>query len=162
MHQRGQRRLRMPSDLDLQRGGAVRTQALRQPVGDGGGLSFFRRFAVVVVRAFALRRALAQLFQRAQRLGLGLAQQPAMDHGLPVAVDGDDGTGCGFHARAVALQAVFQRLQLLAQGFAFFLQGFGLVLVVGVHRRIYGFAYGLHLLLQPLDARVLPRNHGRL
>ncbi len=30
MHQRGQRHLRMPGDFDLQRGGAVGAQALRQ------------------------------------------------------------------------------------------------------------------------------------
>ena len=62
---------------------------------------------------------LAQLFQRAQRLRFGLAHQAAMNHGLAVAVDGDDGTGCGLHVRAVVLQAIFQRLQLFAHGFAF-------------------------------------------
>jgi hypothetical protein len=62
-----------------------------------------------------------------------------MNHGLAVAVDGDDGTGCGLHVRAVVLQAIFQRLQLLAQGFAFLLQGIGLFLVLGVQRGIHGF-----------------------
>jgi hypothetical protein len=75
-----------------------------------------------------------------------------MNHGLAVAVDGDDGTGCGLHVRAVVLQAIFQRLQLLAHGFAFLLQGIGLVLVLGVQRGIHGFGQFLHLGLQLLDA----------
>jgi hypothetical protein len=82
--------------------------------------------------AFGAAETLPQPFQRAQRLGLGLAQQAAMNHGLAVAVDGDDGTGCGLHVRAVVLQAIFQRLQLFAHGFAFLLQRVGLVLVLGV------------------------------
>jgi hypothetical protein len=45
------------------------------------------------------RRNPAAAFQRAQRLGLGFAHQAAMNHGLAVAVDGDDGTGCGLHVR---------------------------------------------------------------
>ena len=39
-----------------------------------------------------------------------------MNHGLAVAVDGNDGTGCGLHVRAVVLQAILQPLQLIAQG----------------------------------------------
>ena len=35
-----------------------------------------------------------------------------MNQGLPAAVDGDDGTGCGLHGWAVILQAILQRLQL--------------------------------------------------
>ena len=75
-----------------------------------------------------------------------------MDHGLPVAIDGDDGTGRLLHARAVVQQAILQRLQLLAQALAFLLQGFGLVLVVFLHGRIHGFTDGLHPGLQLLDA----------
>jgi hypothetical protein len=101
--------------------------------------------------AFAAE-TLPQPFQRAQRLGLGFAHQPAMNHGLPVAVDGDDGTGCGLHVRRIVLQAIFQRLQLLAHGFAFFLQGIGLFLVVGVQRGIHGLGQFVHLGLQLLDA----------
>jgi hypothetical protein len=101
MHQRGQRDLRMPGDFDLQRGGAVGAQPLRQPVGHGGGLGRVVVVLVLVVRGFAFAaETLPQLFQRAQRLGLGFAQQAAMNHGLAVAVDGDDGTGCGLHVRA--------------------------------------------------------------
>jgi hypothetical protein len=97
------------------------------------------------------RRNPARPFQRAQRLGLGFAHQAAMNHGLAVAVDGDDGTGCGLHVRAVVLQAIFQRLQLLAHGFAFLLQGIGLFLVLGVQRGIHGGQF-VHLGLQLLDA----------
>jgi hypothetical protein len=62
MHQRGQRDLRMPGDFDLQRGGAVGAQPLRQPVGHGGGLGLRRRlFAFVVAFAFGAAETLAQL-----------------------------------------------------------------------------------------------------
>ena len=152
MHQRGQCHLRMPGDFDLQRGGAVGAQPLRQPVGESG-LGRFVVLAFVVVPGFLVAETLPQPFQHAQRLGLGFAQQPAMNHGLAVAVDGDDGPGCGLHARGVPLQAIFQRLQLLAQGFAFLLQAFGLVLVLGIHRGIKGFGYLPHLGLQLLDAQ---------
>ena len=74
-----------------------------------------------VVRSIVAAETLPQPFQRAKRLGLGLAQQAAMNHGLAVAAGGDDGTGSGLHGRAVVLQAIFQRLQLFAQDFAFLL-----------------------------------------
>ena len=54
------------------------------------------------------------------------AQQATMNHGLAVAVDGDDGTGGSFDGFPVVLQAIFQRLQLFAQVFAFLLQSVGL------------------------------------
>ncbi|MPM60898.1 hypothetical protein SDC9_107752 [bioreactor metagenome] len=152
MHQRGQRHLRMLGHLDLQRRRAVRAQALGQSVGNRCGLGRFVALAFAIVRGVRVAEPLTQLFQRAQRLGLGLAQQPPMNHGLAVAVDGHDGTSCGLHVRAVSLQAFFQRLQLLAQGFAFLLQGIGLALVVGVHRGIHRFGHLLHFGLQLLDA----------
>src|SRR3546814_17745994 len=47
----------------------------------------------VVVPGFALAaETLPQPFKRAQCLGLGFTQQATMNHGLAVAVDGDDGT----------------------------------------------------------------------
>ena len=58
---------------------------------------------VVVGFAFGVAETAPQLFQRAQRLGLGLAQQAAMDDGLAVAVDGDDGTGHLAHLGRIAL-----------------------------------------------------------
>mmetsp|Transcript_5956 Transcript_5956/g.23577 ORF Transcript_5956/g.23577 Transcript_5956/m.23577 type:complete len:408 (+) Transcript_5956:3722-4945(+) len=75
-----------------------------------------------------------------------------MNHGLAVAVNGDDGPGCGLHVRGISLQAILQRLQLLAQPLAFLLQRVGLVLVLGVHRGIHRFGDLLHLGLQLLDA----------
>jgi hypothetical protein len=57
-----------------------------------------------------------------------------------------------FTFAAVVLQAIFQRLQLLAHGFAFFLQGIGLFLVLGVQRGIHGLGQFVHLGLQLLDA----------
>jgi hypothetical protein len=130
----------------------VRAQPLRQSVGHGGGLGLLVVLAFVLVRGFAFAaETLPQPFQRAQRLGLGFAQQPAMNHGLPVAVDGDDGTGCGLHVGRIVLQAIFQRLQLLAQAFAFFLQGIGLFLVLVVQRGIHGGQF-VQLGLQLLDA----------
>jgi hypothetical protein len=57
---------------------------------------------VLVVGGFAFGAAetAPQLFQRAQRLGFGFAQQAAMNHGFAVAVDGDDGTGHLAHVGA--------------------------------------------------------------
>ncbi len=75
-----------------------------------------------------------------------------MNHGLAVAIDGDDDPGCGLHGLAVIQQAILQCLQLLAQGFAFLLQGVGPVLVLGVQRGIHGFGQLVHLGLQLLDA----------
>jgi len=104
MHQRSQSHLRMPGHFNLQRGGAVGAQPLGQPIRDSG-LGRFVVLAVVVVLGFTFRATepLAQPLQRAQRLGLCLAQQAAMNHGLAVAVDGHDGTGCGLYARVVPL-----------------------------------------------------------
>jgi hypothetical protein len=130
----------------------MRAQALRQPVGHGGGFRLVCHVVFVIVLGFLTAETLPQPFQRSQRLGLGLAQQPAMNRGLAVAVDGDDGSGCGLHVRAVVLQAIFQRLQLFAQGFAFLLQRVRLFFVLGIQRGIEGFAHLLHLGLQLLDA----------
>jgi hypothetical protein len=64
----------MPGDFDLQRGGAVGAQPLRQPVGHGGGLGLLVVLAFVLVRGFAFAaETLPQPFQRAQRLGFGCA-----------------------------------------------------------------------------------------
>ena len=78
MHQRGQRDLRMPGDFDLQRGGAVRAQALRQPVGQARGPELLGVLAFVVVPGFAFRAAetLPQAFQRAQRLASASRNSP--------------------------------------------------------------------------------------
>jgi len=48
------------------------------------------------------------------------------------------------------LQTVLYGLQLFAQGFAFLLQGTGLLLVVGIQRGIYGFRQFVQLGLQLL------------
>src|SRR3546814_15763836 len=68
---------------------------------------------VLVVGGFAFGTAetAPQLFQRAQRLGLGFGQQAAMNDGLAVAVDGDDGTGHLAHLGGIALQGVPRVLQ---------------------------------------------------
>ena len=112
MHQRGQRDVRMPRDFDLQRRRAVGTQPLRQPIGQARGLGCVVGVLVLVVGGFAfgVAETAPQLFQRAQRLGLGFAQQAAMNNGLAVAVDGDDGTGHLAHLGSVTLQGVLRVL----------------------------------------------------
>src|SRR3546814_13598475 len=70
IHHGSQRGLRVPGDFDLQRGGAVGAQPLRQPVRHGGDLGLFVVLAFVVVSGFAFAaETLPQAFQRAQRLG---------------------------------------------------------------------------------------------
>lgn len=111
LHQRGQRNLRMPCDFDLQLGGTVRAQPLRQPIRQARGLRRFVGVSFVLVRASAVRETLPLPVQRAQRLGLGFTQQPAMDDGFALAVDADDGTGDGAHVRGVALRGFLDGLQ---------------------------------------------------
>ena len=94
MHQRGQRDVRMPGHFDLQRRRAValnRCASWSDRLAALGGSS--ASSCLVGGFAFGAAEAAPQLFQRAQRLGLGFAQQAAMNNSLAVAVDGDDGTG---------------------------------------------------------------------
>ncbi|CUJ49030.1 Uncharacterised protein [Achromobacter xylosoxidans] len=134
MHQRGQRDVRMPGHFDLQRRRAVGAQPLRQLVGQARGLGRVVGVLVLLVGGFAFGAAEAapQLFQRAQRLGLGFAQQAAMNNSLAVAVDGDDGTGHLAHFGGVALQGILRVLQFSDHLIAPLFQLLGLGLVLGV------------------------------
>src|SRR3546814_1016585 len=88
--------------------------------------------AFLVVRAAACAETLPQLCQRPQRLRLGFAQQAAMNHGLAVAVERDDGTGHGANVRGVVAQTFLDGLQFPGPLVAPFFQRCRLVLVLGV------------------------------
>ncbi|CUI28818.1 Uncharacterised protein [Achromobacter xylosoxidans] len=150
MHQRGQRDVRMPSHFDLQSRRAVRAQPLRQPVGQACGLGRFVVVAFLVVRAIACAETLPQLFERPQRLRLGLAQQAAMNHGLAFAVERDDRTGHSAHVRGVVAQTIFDGLQFFGHVLAARFQRLGLVLAL----RVVGFfQFGVDLFEAGLQGR---------
>ncbi|CAB3770402.1 hypothetical protein LMG29739_05772 [Paraburkholderia solisilvae] len=114
------------------------------------GLGRFVVVAFLVVRAIACAETLPQLFQRPQCLGLGLAQQTAMNHGLAFAVERDDGTGHGAHVRGVVTQAFLDGLQFLDHLLAARFQRLGLVLVLGV---VGFFEFGIELVEAGLQGR---------
>ena len=128
MHQRGQRDLRMSGDFDLQRGGAVRAQPLRQPVGQARGLGLL---GVLASSSFpASPSALPKPCRKRSSVRSVISasrNKPAMNHSFAAAVGGDDGTGRRAHVRGVAPQGFLHGLQFPGDLFAARFQRLGLV-----------------------------------